>query len=76
MLSMNVRQLYRDKAIKGVRIPVTIWFSVWGLWNVAYYSMVYQPISHYAGMFAAAMNLTWLSMAVYYTRKNSAVLGS
>lgn len=70
MLSMNVRQLYRDKAIAGVRIPVTLWFTTWGFWNIWYYDFVGSRLSHVAAMLAFAMNFTWAAMAIYYTRKN------
>jgi len=36
-LALNVRQLWRDKEVKGVHPIPTAFFAAWGLWNLFYY---------------------------------------
>ena len=65
---MNVVRLYKDKEVKGVFWPVQAFFSVWGIWNIFYYSGLDQWASFFGGIFFCAGNITWTIMAAYYSR--------
>jgi hypothetical protein len=66
VLWMNVRQLYKDRVLKGVHIgPIALWF-VWGLWNLIYYPSIHQWYSFFAGVNVAAANGVWLYLLIKY----------
>ncbi len=69
LLTMNVRRLYIDKKLSGVALAPTVWFNVWGAWNLFYYFRLGQIASWIAGMFVFLVNTTWVAMAVYYSRR-------
>lgn len=64
---LNIRALLRDKVVRGVSIAPTVIFTLWGLWNVFFYSYLAQPVSLYAGMFMALVNAAWVGLALYYS---------
>lgn len=66
---LNVVRLRRDREIKGVLWPVQIFWSTWGLWNLAYYNAVGHPWSLWAGAVLVSGNITWTAHAFYYARK-------
>lgn len=66
LLIMNVVRLYRDKRLAGVALAPTIWFNVWGGWNLYYYAAIGQTASWAAGIAVFAVNTTWVTMAIYY----------
>jgi hypothetical protein len=66
LLTMNVRRLYADKRLAGVALAPTIWFNVWGAWNLYYYAALGQRASWAAGLGVFLVNTTWVAMAVYY----------
>lgn len=70
LLLMNVRRLYLDKKLAGVALAPTIWFNVWGAWNLYYYAELNQPLSWTAGVAVFLVNTTWVSMAVYYSSRD------
>jgi hypothetical protein len=49
LLCLNVRRLWRDKTLQGVSLFPTIWWNIWGFWNVYYYAALSQPASFWAG---------------------------
>ena len=69
-LAYNVRQIRRDKSIKGVHWLPTIWFSAWGLFNLAYYPSLQQWFSFSGGCAIVLVNLTWLGHVFYYSNNN------
>lgn len=69
LLLMNVRRLYLDKKLAGVALAPTVWFNVWGAWNLYYYAKLHQPWSWAAGVGVFLVNTTWVGMAIYYARK-------
>ena len=66
---MNVRQMWRDKMVRGVHWGPTLFFTSWGLWNLYYYPHLDQWISFAGGMFIVAVNAVWLAMMIYYWRR-------
>jgi len=73
LLLMNVRRLYLDKKLAGVALAPTIWFNVWGAWNLYYYAKLGQHLSWTAGVGVFLVNTTWVLMAIYYSRKKPSV---
>ena len=67
-IGTNVVKLYKDKEVKGVNITPTVVFSLWGFWNLFYYSHLDQWASWFGGMALVIVNMVWVVMAVYYTR--------
>ena len=71
LLLLNVRRLYLDKRLAGVALAPTIWFNVWGAWNLFYYFQLRQFASWSAGIGVFLVNTAWVSLALYYTVKSS-----
>jgi len=65
----NCVRLYKDKEIKGVSIIPTAFFCTWGIWNLYYYPSLNQWLSFSGGLSVSIANITWVLMAIYYTKK-------
>lgn len=68
MLWLNVRALYKDKQVKGVNWLTTLFFTGWGVWNLAYYPSLGQWWSFAGGISLALANLAWLVLLLKYRR--------
>ncbi len=66
---LHCLRLYGDKKVKGVSFVATGYFAVWGFWNMYYYPFLSQWASLIGGLLIVAMNVLWISMMVYYIRK-------
>lgn len=73
MVLNHCRVLYADKSTRGVSIVSSIFFTMWGFWNLYYYPTLNQPISFYGGMFVVAANIVYVGMMVFYRRRASSV---
>lgn len=62
----SVRQLWRDREIKGVYWPAWIFYSAWGLWNLYYYPSLGQWYSFLAGVVLVSGNICWVALAVKF----------
>jgi hypothetical protein len=62
----NAWQLWKDREVRGVYWPTSLFFTVWGAWNLYYYPSLNQWFSFYAGILLATGNLAWLTMAVRF----------
>lgn len=60
---VNFIKLRRDMAVKGVYWPVWGFFSVWGLWNLAFYPAVGAWASATMGAVLCAGNIAWTIQA-------------
>ena len=70
VLWMNVRALYLDKHVAGVRWHATAFFMSWGFWNLWYYPALNQWWSFAGGCSIAIANAVWLGQMLYYRRKS------
>ena len=70
LLIVNCWRLYKDKIVRGVSVPVTMFFTTWGFWNLVYYPYLDQWYSFVGGIVIATANLVWVSMAIYYGVRN------
>ena len=68
-VAMNVRQLHRDKQVRGVHWAATAFFTAWGAWNLYYYLSLQQLYSWAAGFAVFAVNSVWLGQILYYNWK-------
>lgn len=75
LICNNIRRVLKDKAVKGVSLWTTGWWTMWGAWNVYFYTAVGTPASFYAGIAVVVANAVWLALAVYYSRTPAPVLG-
>lgn|GEM_PF-1237238 len=73
VLLLNIRALWRDRKLAGVRIAPTVWYQCWGAWNLVYYFQIGQRLSWFAGFAVFAVNSVWVLLAIAFTRKNSRV---
>jgi len=69
LLFRNSYLLLKHKKIRGVSLLPTIFFSVWGFWNLFYYPYLEQMISFYAGITVVSANTLWIVLAIYYRFK-------
>lgn len=68
LLVGNCRLLARHKRVRGVSVTPTAFFSAWGIWNLYFYPANHLWISFWGGVCLALTNLTWVAMAIYYSR--------
>lgn len=60
----NAYQLHRDGELRGVYLPSTVFFTAWGVWNLAFYPLLGQWYSAAAGAVLVAGNLAWVALAL------------
>lgn len=68
-MCMDVRQILRDRATRGVYWPLRAYFLIWGFWNLYFYPAMGAPWSFTAGMILTIVNGIWVGFALQY-RKN------
>lgn len=66
MLWTNIKQLRKDKEIKGVNWWTVLFFTSWGIWNLFYYSNLNQWCSFVGGISIAFANVVWLVLLLWY----------
>jgi hypothetical protein len=71
-VSYNVAGLLKDKAVKGFRLAPMFFFTAWGFWNLFFYRHLAQPFSFVGCAAMTAVNLLYVCLAIYYTRKKAA----
>lgn len=60
VLALNVKRLHRDRRIAGVHWGPTLFFALWGLWNLFYYPSLGQWWSTVGGCLLVLVNIIWL----------------
>jgi hypothetical protein len=68
---LHCRATYRAKSSAGVSLSATLFFFVWGGWNIYYYPSLGQTFSFIGGLGVFAANLLWIGMIVYYRMKKA-----
>ena len=68
-LAMNVRRLWRDRRLEGVHWAPTVFFTVWGAWNLLYYPSLGQWCSFAGGCAVMAVNAAWLASLAWMRRR-------
>ena len=64
----NAWQLHTDRQIRGVYWPTTLFFALWGFWNLFYYPFLDQWISFTAGVVLVSGNVIWVAMAIHISK--------
>lgn len=62
----NVWALYRSKQARGVKWETTLYFALWGAWNLVFYSSLAQWWSFVAGVFLCGGNTAWVVLWFRY----------
>lgn len=65
----HVLRLLKDRAVAGVSITATAFFSLWGFWNLYYYPHLDQWASFAGGCCIVTGNCIWIAGMIYYSRK-------
>lgn len=65
---LNIRQLLKDRQVRGVHWLPTLFFGAWGLWNIQFYSSLHQWLSLVGGWGLVITNAIWLSLLWKYRR--------
>jgi hypothetical protein len=66
MIINNCRVILRDKAVAGVSVLTTAFFSAWGMWNLFYCPHLGQWCSFAGGLLIVSANCVWISLALKY----------
>ncbi len=66
-LGRNVAQLRRDKRVQGVCVSSTVFFTLWGYWNVWFYPSNGFILSCVAGLLVVAANTAWVCLVAAYS---------
>jgi len=70
LLWLNVRRLWRDRRISGISLWPVVFFTSWGLWNLAYYPSLGQWWSFAGGIFVVSSNAAWLGLLGWFWAEN------
>ena len=71
MLLNNCRAVWRDKAVAGVSILSTAFFTAWGIWNLYYYPSLDQWFSFAGGLAIVISNLLWVALLIRYSKTDN-----
>lgn len=66
---LSVFKTHRDKMVRGVSWPTTVFFMSWGYWNLYFYPSLDQWLSFAGGVFLVAANTVWVVQLAYYLMK-------
>jgi hypothetical protein len=67
-LSLSVRRVLKDRAIKGVSPTATAVFFAWGLWNVYFYPSQGLTWSFAGGVAVVLVNFIYLAVMLYFMK--------
>jgi len=68
-IMLSCIRLYRDKKVRGVSFVHIAYFTLWGYWNIEYYSNLDQWVSLIGSLTVTLVNTVWLGMLLYYLQK-------
>lgn len=71
LLWLNVRRILRDKTVTGVSVLPSLFFSLWGFWNLYYYPFLGQMLSFAGGLVLALANTTWVVLVFYFRGRDA-----
>lgn len=66
MVLNHCRVLLRDQAVAGVSIASTIFFTLWGIWNIWYYPTLDQIWSMVGGILVTLANLFYVALLIRF----------
>ncbi len=68
-ITLSCIKLYKDKKVRGVSFIHIAYFTLWGYWNIEYYSNLEQWASFAGSLAVTGVNTIWLGMLIWYIRK-------
>lgn len=68
---LNIKQILKDKVVRGISIWPTVGFTSWGLFNLYYYPHLEQWWSATAAIGMVLVNTTWLGLVWRYRKHAS-----
>lgn len=68
-IMLSCIRLHRDKKVRGVSFVHIAYFTLWGYWNIEYYSNLNQWVSLLGSLTVTLVNTIWLAMLLYYLQK-------
>lgn len=71
LMWLNVQALHKSKRVEGISWIPTGFFTLWGLWNCAFYPMIGQWWSFFGGLSIVVANSVWWAQLIYYRRQNN-----
>jgi len=60
LVILNIKAILKHKTLKGVHPIPTLYFTLWGVWNLFYYPSLGQWYSFVGGSLVVVLNLVWL----------------
>jgi hypothetical protein len=66
MVLNHCRVLLHDKAVAGVSILSTAFFTLWGGWNCFYYPHLGQWFSFAGGIAILVCNVVWVGLMIFF----------
>ena len=69
-LLLNVRQLWRDKELKGISLWMILYFTLWGYWGIYMFWDLKQYWSMLTNIGIAGAYTVWIGLAAFYKVKN------
>lgn len=67
MVLNHCRVLLRDRAVAGVSIASTAFFTLWGVWNLWYYPLLGQFWSTVGGVFVVLANCIYVGLLLRFS---------
>lgn len=65
----NALALYRSGSISGINPHSTVFFTIFGVWNMVFFSSIGAPLSFWAGVMTVLGNAAWVFQAVKILRR-------
>jgi hypothetical protein len=75
LVGNHCRAVMRDRSVKGVSIMSTAIFTLWGLWNIFFYSNLSLPYSFTGSILLMLVNAIYVSLMIYYRYKETNIAG-
>lgn len=66
----HCRAVLKDKAVNGVSLVSTVFFTSWGVWNLYYYPSLNQWCSFAGGIFIVLSNCLWIGLMLKYRKES------
>lgn len=64
----GIFKLYKDKELRGYSAIPVLFFTLWGLWNLYFYSNLGLDLSFIGSCCIFMTNSIWLGQVIYYNK--------
>lgn len=72
LVLLSVRQLLKDRLVRGVHLAPVVFFTLWGAWNLFYYPSLDQWLSFAGALLMVLANACWLALLIYFKWREEA----